>query len=92
MTKAQTYYKLVVAHIVALHLDKARDKLQAELLERSTDPVIHKRRFRMLSQLAAYESQIYKKIYNFNSDSLDDYVAGAKLITNEIRQVCNRSS
>ena len=92
MGNAQIYYKLVVTDLVGRHIAKQRSKLQEELLDRSTDPVIFKRRFRMLSQLAAYESQIYKKIYKFDSDDLEDYVAGAKLIVSEIHNVTDRNS
>lgn len=45
----------------------------------------------MLAQLAQYESQIYKKIYNFNSNELEDFVLATESILLEIKNVTNRS-
>ena len=92
MTSPSTYYKLVTANLVSAKLDKERKILQDELLAKSSDPVLCKRRFRMLSQLAAYESQIYQKIYNVDSDCLEDYINGAIIIIDEIRNVTDRNS
>jgi hypothetical protein len=45
----------------------------------------------MLAQLAQFESQIYKKIYNFTSDELDDFVLAIEAILLEIKNVADRS-
>lgn len=45
----------------------------------------------MIAQLAEYESQIYKKVYEFSSSSVDDYVLATRQIINEIHYVTNRS-
>jgi hypothetical protein len=45
----------------------------------------------MIAQLADYESQIYKKIYKFNSSNIDDYVAAAERIITEVHDVVSRS-
>lgn len=68
-----------------------RSILFQEMQERAGDDVIFKRRFRMLSQLADYESQIIKKIYQFSGNSVDDYVLAAKAIVSEIYDVTDRS-
>jgi hypothetical protein len=65
--------------------------LHQELQEKATDPILLKRRFRMLAQLAQFESQIYKKIYNFTSDELDDFVLAIEAILLEIKNVADRS-
>lgn len=77
----------IVSKIIHYH----KSELQKELQERASDPVIFKRRFRMLTQLAEYESQIYKKIYNFNTNDFQDYDLAVRLITQEIYDVTNRS-
>jgi hypothetical protein len=56
------------------------------------DPTLFKRRFRMLAQLADYESQIYKKIYDFDSKDINDYTQALHQIVREIKNVTDRSS
>ena len=51
-----------------------REELLAEFTAAGTDTVVWMRRFRMLRQLAAWESQVIAKIYSFDSDSADDYL------------------
>ena len=52
----------------------AKDELLNELISRATDPVILKRRFRMLSQLALYESIVVSKIYNLETEDNSDFL------------------
>lgn len=89
--KIDVYYKLVVADIVKVLISQHRDSLHQELISKAADPVILKRRFRMLSQLSDYESQIYKKIYRFQSNDISDYIAATREITTELYYVTNRS-
>jgi hypothetical protein len=77
--------------IVGRLINNQRTLLEKELQEKASDPVIFKRRFRMLSQLADYESQIYKKIYNFDTEDFNDYKQIVYLINNEIQNVTDRS-
>lgn len=77
--------------IVSKLINAQRTILEQELQEKASDPVIFKRRFRMLSQLADYESQVYKKIYSFETEDLNDYRQVAYLINTEIQNVTNRS-
>jgi hypothetical protein len=46
----------------------------------------------MLTQLADYESQIYKKIHDFDSKDINDYTQALHQIVREIQNVINRSS
>jgi hypothetical protein len=52
---------------------KSRSGLLTDLVNKATDPVIVMRRFRMLRQLADYESQIVAKIQNFDTDDVLDF-------------------
>lgn len=70
---------------------EARQDLLNELIIYATDPVIFKRRLRMLSQLAEYEAQILKKIQLFELDNLDDFTLQF-IIMSELRSIIDRSS
>jgi len=91
LTKTELFYKLVITDITSFYIDQYKTRLQQELYEKASDPVLLKRRFRMLSQLADYESQIYKKIYQFQSNDTDDYVQSVGQIINELNDVTDRS-
>lgn len=82
---------MILSDIVGKLIQSHKADLHKELQERAGDPVIFKRRFRMLAQLAEYESQIYRKIYNFNTDDIRDYDSAISLIRQELRDVTNRS-
>lgn len=86
------FYKLVVTTLVDRQISQHKKIIQQELVERASDPNILKRRFRMLSQISEFESQIQKKIYNFHGDSIDDYVCSVQLIFDNLRYVVNRNS
>lgn len=51
-----------------------KDQLLHELIDYATDPVICMRRFRMLQQISAYESQAIKKIQNLQTDDPLDFL------------------
>ena len=58
-----------------------------ELIANATDPVVFKRRIRMLKHLNLYETQIISKIQNFETDNVDDlnsfdFISGLKTIMN----------
>lgn len=91
MTQEEIFYKLLIANIVGKYLDDHRTQLHQELYALADDPILLKRRFRMLSQLADYESQIYKKIYNFSSNDINDYTDVLSQISNELKQVNEKS-
>ena len=50
-----------------------RQKLLEELIIKTNDPVIKMRRFRMLSQLAEYESITIEKIMLLDTDAVTDF-------------------
>lgn len=69
---------------------KHREQLLNELVDKATDPVIRMRRFRMLSQLSQYESQIINKIAEVETDNINDLL-GLDFIL-EISTVINRDA
>lgn len=91
MARAEVFYKLVMTDITSFHVNKCRIELRQELFNLASDPTLLKRRYRMLSQLADYESQIYKKIHQFQSDDVNDYVLATHQIIHEIHNVSDRS-
>jgi hypothetical protein len=70
---------------------KHRCLLLEELLDNATDPVIKKRRFRMLSNLSTFESSMIKKIYDFETDNPGDLLIFHTL-TEEIDSLLDRSA
>ena len=77
--------------IITKKIDSSRRQLIKELQSQAQDPVIAMRRFRMLSQLSAYESQIIAKLWQFRTSSLDDYFFSLHTVLEEIEWVVNRS-
>ena len=67
-----------------------KQKLRQEQIEHAADPIIRMRRFRMLRQLCDYESQVIKKIYQFQTDDMSDLIDNPFL--GEISQIINRSA
>jgi hypothetical protein len=82
---------LIVVDIVKKNINDCRTVLHQEMCDTATDPTLFKRRFRILSQLADYESQIYKKIYEFDSKDISDYTQALQQIVREIQNVTDRS-
>jgi len=91
LSQSKLFYKLVITDIISVHINKHRVELHQELVNLAGDPTLLKRRFRMLGRLADYESQIYKKIHQFQSDDVNDYVLATQQIIHEIYNVINRS-
>jgi hypothetical protein len=77
--KNQSFYKVYIINVFLYKVEVKRNQLLSELIVGSADPVRLKRRCRMLRHLAAYESQIIKKLYDFDIDNVNDYLNGIKL-------------
>jgi hypothetical protein len=69
---------------------EAKQTLRREQVEQAADSVIQMRRFRMLHQLCDYESQIIKKIHQFQTDDPGDLLFNPFI--DEIRHITNRSA
>ena len=67
------FYKILLLNSVEKKVADERQKLIDELIDAGNDPVVWKRRFRMLSQLSQWHSNIVKKIYQFETDSIEEY-------------------
>lgn len=74
MTTTQTFYRIIMLQEFLEKIQITKKHLLDELINRATDPVILKRRFRMLSQLALYESIVISKIYNIETDDNNDFL------------------
>ena len=77
---------------VSKKISASKHLLLKELLTEANDPVIVKRRFRMLAQLSSYESEIYSKTYQFETDDLDEYFYSLADIIIEIEHVIDRNA
>lgn len=93
MTDSCTLFlKLLITQQVLQVIGQRRQKLQYELIDLAGDPVLLKRRYRMLRQLAMYESQILDRIYDFEFQSVNDYHDSYNLILAEINWVSSRNA
>ena len=92
MTNLDLLYKLIALDIITKKIDASRRQLIKELQSQAQDPIIAMRRFRMLSQLSAYESQIISKLWLFHTSNLDDdYFLSLSFVMKEIDWVIDRS-
>jgi hypothetical protein len=67
------FYKLKFIKEFNECCDRQRQTIMQELIDNATDPVVFKRRIRMLEHLAEYQVQIYKKLETFETDDPYDY-------------------
>lgn len=67
-----TLFKLQLLNEFLAESQKHRQILLDELIDNATDPVVRKRRFRMLSNLSTFESSVIKKISEFETDDVSD--------------------
>jgi len=86
------FQKIVLAAELLEHSENAKKELLNELLELGTDDIYFMRRFRMLQQLADFESQIIKKIYQFNTDDDSDYLDISSILSKELLTVVSRNA
>lgn len=90
MTVHVNYYKIKTTKKLIEIVNDHRAKLLTELVDYATDPVIVKRRLRMLSQLSQIESQLLSKIQSFETDDITDF--NFQTLFKEINRVTNRNS
>jgi hypothetical protein len=93
MQNNHTFFKLKLLKDFLKTIAESKQILLNECIEiGGTDPVILMRRFRMLSQLCQYESDIINKINNFEITSFEDVNASRQNILSEVNVVTNRSA
>jgi hypothetical protein len=90
MIRQVNYYKIKTTKKLIEIANNHRNKLLTELVDYATDPVIVKRRLRMLSQLSQIESQLLSKIQSFETDDINDF--DFQTLFKEISSVTNRNS
>jgi len=90
MSTKQTFYRIIMLQEFLAKVQVAKEELLNELINKATDPVILKRRFRMLSQLSLYESIIVSKIYNLETDDNNDFLKFDYI--NNITAIVNKSA
>lgn len=90
MTLNVKYYKIVLLKDFLEKTNQARMQLFDELAVHAIDPVLYKRRFRMLTQLNQYEEQIIKKIQNFETTNPSDL--SIDVLSNGLRVILDRSA
>jgi hypothetical protein len=91
MTDQIDFFKLRAVTYITNQVSAARQKLLDELVVFASDPVILRRRMRMLEHLSAYESQIIKKLQTFQTQDPVDII-DLEFISKEINVICSRSA
>lgn len=84
------FYKIKLLKQFLERTDLARKTLFNELIVNATDSTVYKRRFRMLRQLNDYETQVLKKIYDFDTDDIADLDLEKLLMG--LRPILNRNA
>ena len=74
MISGTKFYKIKLINRLLEHTHRLRTDLLHELTTNATDPVVFKRRLRMLRHVNSYESQLLQKIENFETDDIQDLV------------------
>ncbi len=72
MNDSVKFFKIKLIKKLLQSTERAKNQLMNELITDATDPIIVKRRLRMIKNLNSYESQLIEKIQNFNTDAADD--------------------
>jgi hypothetical protein len=73
MTPNIKFYKIKLLKELMEATHNKRTILLDELINNAIDPVIFKRRLRMMRHLNMYESQIIQKIQDFDTDDARDF-------------------
>ena len=74
MTSGIKFYKIKLINRLLDRTHRVRSRLLDELATNATDPVVFKRRLRMLRHVNSYESQLLQKIENFETDDMQDLI------------------
>ena len=90
MNNGEKFFKIKSIKKLLQQTTHTRNQLLEELITEATDPVIVKRRIRMLKHLNLYENQLLEKIQNFETDDLNDLINFDPNTT--IKHIVNRSA
>lgn len=87
------YYKIKILQKFLHETSVARNRLLHDLAVNATDLTLYKRRFRMLGHLNQYEDQVIKKIYDFDTDDVDDFSnSNLDSLLDGLRCILNKSA
>lgn len=92
MTVNIKYYKIKLIKKFLSNTTQARTNILNELVINATDPVIYKRRLRMLEHLSRYEQQIINKLQNFDTEDPRDFDTASKDILRGLGHIVNKSA
>lgn len=90
MTADAKFYKIKLIKKLLHTTEQLRKQLFDELILNATDPVIIRRRVRMIKSLNLYENQLIEKIQSFETDDINDIIQFDPKIT--IQHIINRSA
>lgn len=90
MTLNVKYYKIKIIKSLIDQACRLKKELLDELIVNATDPVVLKRRIRMLQHISQYESQLLSKIQSFDTDDGADF--DLDFISYELTVISNRSA
>jgi hypothetical protein len=68
------FYKNYLVTEIENRVAQVRQQLVAELIAAGSDPVVYRRRFRMLKQLSTWHAQTINKVFDFETDDPADYL------------------
>lgn len=91
MTINQIFYKNCLLQWLEDTIQQERSKLLDELIAYSTDSVRYRRRYRMLRQLNELHGQLIDKIYQFDTDDINDFM-NIDVLTADIASVVSRDA
>jgi hypothetical protein len=74
MTDSVKFFKIKLIKKLLKSTEQAKNQLIDELIINATNPIIVKRRLRMIKNLNSYESQLIEKIQQFNTDDVNDLI------------------
>lgn len=74
MTINHVFYKNNLIAEINRAANEVKNQLLDELYAVGSDPVVYKRRFRMLKHLNLLQAQLIEKVYNFDTDDASDYM------------------
>lgn len=79
MSINHVFYKNNIIAEIETRTSVIRQELLNELVAAGSDPVVWKRRFRMLKHLNLLQAQLIDKLYKFETDNPEDYLELANL-------------
>lgn len=84
------FYKIKLINQLLNYNHQVRSQLLEELVTNATDPIVFKRRLRMLRHVNSYENQLLQKIEDFETNDIEDL---SKFdIYNGIKKIIYRSA